>query len=257
MLVLPLVSAVAMTICMALIFGVAFTQGGSGWRLFLAGAIATFPMTFFSSFFNVAFLAMAEDAVAGRDPTVARGLRVARDRLGAIAAWSGLATVVALGLHALQQIPYVGSSVGRAINIVGGLAWGAATFFVLPIIALHGTGARESVRRSAHTFRERWGEAVTGDVAMGGVLTLLILPAAIVIGVGIVLWNAEIYAAGALLFLAGIAVFVAAFTVTGAVTALFQLFLYRHVALDSSDGPFAVADLERGVKPKRAPFWRR
>jgi hypothetical protein len=258
MLALPVVSGILVTISAAIVMTAAIElDGDGGWRFVLVAAVGTFPLSALATFFNVAFVAMAADAVEGYEPTVRGGLRVAEDRLGAILGWTLLATGVGLLLAAVQQIPGVGGWVGRIVAAAGSLAWGLATFFVVPIIALHGTGARESVRRSASTVRGRWGEAVTGDFAIGAVMVLSILPAAAAIGLGAALWGDGDRAAGVPLVAAGVLIVAVAFTVSSALTSLFQFFLYRYVAYGTIDGPFAAEDLERAVKPKPAPFWRR
>jgi hypothetical protein len=258
MLALPVASGAAVTVSVAVVMAVAFSlDSGSGASFGAAAVLATYPLSVIATFFNVAFLAMAADAVEGHEPTIAGGLRAAEERLGPIMAWCALATGVGLLLAALRQIPWVGGWIGQVVAAVGGLAWGFATFFVAPIITLHGTGARESIRRSARVVRERWGEAVTGDVGITALMMVLLIPAAVSIGLGVALWGHGDAAVGAPLVAAGVLVVALALTVSAALTSLFQLFLYRYAAYAQADGPFAVADLERAVKPKRAPFWRR
>jgi hypothetical protein len=258
MLALPVLSGILVTISAAVVMAAAIElDGDGGWRFVLVAVIGTFPLSALATFFNVAFVAMAADAVEGYEPTVRGGLRVAEDRLGAILGWTLLATGVGLLLAAIQQIPGIGGWVGRIVAAAGSLAWGLATFFVVPIIALHGTGARESVRRSARTIRERWGEAITGDFAIGAVMLLLLMPATVAIGIGAALWGDGAQAAGVPLVAGGVVIGALAFTLSSALTSLFQLFLYRYVVHGAVDGPFAVEDLERAIKPRRPPFWRR
>jgi hypothetical protein len=258
MLALPALSGVVITISGALFAAAAIgLDDGSGWGFAIAAALAAFPLTAMATFFNVAFLAMASDVVDGHEPTLRGGLRLAEERLGPILAWSFLATCVGLFLVALQQIPVVGEWLGRLLAFAGGLAWGLATFFVLPIITLHGTGARESVRRSATAFRSRWGEAVTSDIGISAVMMLVLFPAFVAIGVGVPVWAQSSHVVGGLLIVGGILAAGFAFTLSAALSSLVQLFLYRYVSLGTADGPFAVADLERAVRPKRRPFWRR
>src|SRR5215212_2486628 len=148
MLALPLVSGLAVTISAAIVFAVATgVDGDGGWAFALIAIAGIFLLSVLATFFNVAFLAMAEDAVNGYEPTLAGGLRAAEERLGPIVAWSILGTGVGLLIAALQQIPVLGDWAGRLLAAAGSLAWGLATMFVVPIITLHGTGARESIRR--------------------------------------------------------------------------------------------------------------
>ena len=129
--------------------------------LFVALAAGMWPATVLGTFLGVAFLAMVMDDLEGREARVGAGLAFARRLVPAIIGWSLLATGVGLLLSALQQLPGVGGWLGRLIGFAGGLAWQLAAFFVLPVLVLEGTGPIESVKRSAHAFRERWGETVT------------------------------------------------------------------------------------------------
>lgn len=257
MLVLPLVSALCLSASCALLGLAALALGdGSQWAFAIAFVAGAFPLTVISTFFNVAFLAMAADVADGFEPTVRGGLLAAEERLSPIVAWSALATLVGLLLNAIQQIPYIGGWLGSLVSFVGGLAWSLATFFVVPVIAMHGTGARESVRRSASAFRSKWGETVTGDLTIGIFVVFAMIPPTFVIITGIALWNDGAQVAGPALVALGVAAAAAVVTLSSAVTSLFQLFVYRHVALGDSSGPFAVEDLERAVKPKRRWFRR-
>jgi hypothetical protein len=258
MLALPALSAVLLGAAGAVLALTALQIGdGRGWAFFVVYAVAGFPLAVVANFLNVAFLAMAADAAAGYEPTVTGGLRAAEERLGPIVAWSALSTGVGVVLQAIQQIPGVGGWVARLVAVAGGLAWSVATFFVVPIIVLHGTGAREAIRRSAETFRERWGETLTGNLTIGAAMAVVFAPAGALLGAGVAAWNAGDRAVGAPLAMGGMTLIMAAAALSGALTVLFQLFLYRYVALGAADGPFAVADLERAVRPKRRPFWRR
>ena len=62
------------------------------------------------------------------------------------------------------------------------MAWSLVTFLAVPVIAIEGTGPFETLKRSASIFRERWGQQITGNIAIGGAVFLLgVLPAAILI----------------------------------------------------------------------------
>ena len=61
-------------------------------------------------------------------------------------------------------------------------AWSAATFFVIPIIAFEGIGPRDTFNRSVSVLRQRWGEGVVGTVSISGVVMLVVLLPALVVG---------------------------------------------------------------------------
>ena len=57
-----------------------------------------------------------------------------------------------------------GAIFGRVLDI----GWSLITFLAVPVIALEGTGPFETLKRSASLFRDRWGQQVTGNLAIGG-----------------------------------------------------------------------------------------
>ena len=75
------------------------------------------------------------------------------------------------------------------------MAWSLVTFLAVPVIAIEGTGPFETLKRSASIFRERWGQQITGNIAIGGAVFLLgVLPAAILIVAGVLLWSSASFA---------------------------------------------------------------
>ena len=66
------------------------------------------------------------------------------------------------------------------------MAWSLVTFLAVPVIAIEGTGPVGTLKRSASIFRERWGQQITGNIAIGGAVFLLgVLPAALLIVAGV------------------------------------------------------------------------
>jgi hypothetical protein len=259
LMVLPLISAIiGLTIYAAIGLPVYEALGGvdDRARIFLAFAAATWPASFVATFFGVAFLAMVMDDLEGHTPRIAAGLEFARGRWRAILAWSLLSSGVGLVLGALQQIPHIGGWLGRLLGFAGGLAWNLASFFVLPVMVLHGTGPIESLKRSARVFQRRWGEAVTADVGLGAITMLVIMPASILVGLGIAVYEDGSNPIGVVLILIG---GVSAFwlmTMVGVVGQLFRLAAYRETTEGILDGPFDADDIAGGVKPRRRLFRR-
>jgi hypothetical protein len=108
------------------------------------------PFTLISTFFNVGFLHMVDAHLDGREPTVRDGLRHAWSRIGAVVAWSLLATLVGVAFRALENVRG-GELAGRLLSALGGLAWALGTFFVVPALTLEPIGVRDALRRSAAT----------------------------------------------------------------------------------------------------------
>ena len=83
------------------------------------------------------------------------------------------------------------------------MAWSLVTFLAVPVIAIEGTGPFETLKRSASIFRERWGQQITGNIAIGGAVFLLgMLPAALLIVAGVAVWSSASFL-GALLVVVG------------------------------------------------------
>jgi MFS family permease len=251
LLVLPALSALALSIAtLALFVPTLYLTRDLSMKLsyFIAGAVCAGPFIFISTFFNVGFLSMVMAEERGEQPRVRDGLRAARRRLGAIAAWTLLATIVGQILSGLQRLPG-GDWAGQLLGALGGLAWNMATFFVVPVLALDQTGAREAVTRSAKTFRERWGETVTGDVTIGVVFGVLMIPGFIVGFVGTAFLDDHAYATGIVLLVVAVVLVAPLLVLNGAMTELFTLALYRYARGETATGPFGKAQLEAAIVP--------
>jgi len=131
------------------------------------------------------------------------------------------------------------------------LAWGLATFFVVPVLALERVGPITAVRRSATVFRRQWGEQVTGDIAIGIIFTFAMVPGLIA---GYVAWSdfhsgSASGAAGALAV--ALALLAPPVVLSSALTELFTLVLYRDATGRGLVEPFSVYDLETAFRPRR------
>ena len=114
-----------------------------------------------------------------------------------------------------------------------------------------------AVRRSARTFRDRWGEAMTGDVTIGVVFGVLTLPGFAVGFVGADRLDHHAYALGVTLLAIAVVAVVPLLVVGGALTELFMLALYRYATAQDATGPFTEGQLAAAVQPARRRWWRR
>jgi hypothetical protein len=251
--VLPLLSAFFTALAAAAIFVPVLSETADEAprvSLFAATAASAFPLTLISTFFNVAFLHVVDAHLDGRELRARDGLRHARSRLGTILAWSLMTTLVGVALRALEVVRG-GEIAGRLLSALGGLAWALATFFVVPALALEPIGARKALRRSAGTFRKRWGEQVSGQIAIGGALILFALPGMVALVMALIAFDDGDPTGGA------IGVVVAALLVAppviaaSAVTEVFALVLYRHTQTGVAPGPFSEADLAAAFQPRK------
>ena len=145
----------------------------------VVGVVAYLLITFVVTFFAAALVAGARERLMGGNPTLGSAFATAVSRLGPIALWSLLTGTVGLILNAIQsRAGFLGGIVMRII----GAAWEIVTWLAVPVIVVEGTGPITSLKRSAHLFRETWGENLIGQVGFGIVSALFVLPGLAVAG---------------------------------------------------------------------------
>jgi Family of unknown function (DUF6159) len=246
----PLYGAVATTL-------LAIVTLGPGLYLFeedsLAGAIpliviGVYVLSAVGFYFSVGLAACADMIFRGQEATVGDGLAVSRERFSQILGWAALSAAISLFMGLLEN---QGGIFGQIAARLVGMAWTLVTFIAVPVIAIEGTGPMETLKRSAAMFRERWGQQITGNIAIGGIIFLAgLLPAAILIGGGILLWSSASFL-GALLVVLGALVLAIAMLVSRALSGIFGVALYRYALEGEAVGGFTREELESAVKPKK------
>ncbi len=220
--------------------------GSKGGGIALA-IIGFYILAVIGFYFSVALAAAADMIFRGQQPTVGDGLDVARSRFGAIAGWAALSTVVGVILSILEEQGIVGQILGRLLDI----GWSLLTFLAVPVIAIEGTGPIDTFKRSAGIFRSKWGQQLTGNLAIGGLVFLLgILPAGLLIVAGIALWSSSGFG-GALLVIVGAIVGAIALLISKALSGIFGVALYRYATGGEPVGGFTAAELESAVRRKK------
>lgn len=203
------------------------------------GALAVYPCVLVGTFFNVAVALAASAALDGERISAREALRMARGKLGAIAGWSLIAAIVGVLLREIaERLP----GGGRLLVRLVGAAWGLATIFVVPIIAIEGGNPMGAIRRSAGLVKQRWGEGITGSVAIGAIGVLLAVPGLLLFCLGAALVGAS-PAAGVACIVLGLASLVAAVVYATATRQVFAVALYRY-AIDAPVGGFSAWDLQ-------------
>ena len=221
-------------------------KGSTGAGVALA-IIGFYLLAVIGFYFSVGLAAAADMIFRGEEATVADGLEVARSRFGAIAGWAALATSVGVLLSILEDQGIVGQIVGRILDI----GWSLITFLAVPVIAIEGTGPIDTLKRSASLFRSRWGQQITGNLAIGGLVFLLgMLPAALLIIGGIALWSSSGFA-GALLVVVGAIVLAISLLISKALSGIFGVALYRYALEGHPSGGFTADELESAVGRKK------
>jgi hypothetical protein len=207
------------------------------------GALGIYLATAAAVFFGVALAAAASEALAGRDARVGPSLAAARRRLPQVLGWALVLTTVNLVISAIRSRGEIGAVAGGII----GAGWSLATFLAVPLIALEGLGPWAALKRSLALFKERWGEQIVGRAGVSAVFFLLgVLPAAIIIGVGVALSGA----AGIAVAVVGVLIAAVALLLGQAATSVLSVALYRFATGSGETGPFTAAELEGAVRTR-------
>lgn len=217
-----------------------------------AVAIGVYLATVAVTFFAVGLAGAADAAFRGEADASKAGFRLARSRIKAICGWALISAILGALFNLLESEQNIGAQI---VGFLLGAAWALVTFLAIPVIAIEGTGPIATVKRSVSIFRQRWGEQITGQVSIGGIVGLIgFLPAIILIGVGIYIAvndsSSTGLAGGGVLIAAGVIVFVVAAVVASALRGIFGVALYRFAVDGRGSGPFTTQDLERAVATK-------
>lgn len=154
---------------------------GDGARLLLAGFGGAFASTFVISFFCAAIAQAASASFEGEPLTLREALAEARLSLGQILGWSLVAVVVTICVQLLRTDGDGGELLGSLL----GLLWGFFVAYAIVIVALTGRGAGEAIGDSADIARRRWGEQLSGGIAICGLTVLAALTAWLVCAIGL------------------------------------------------------------------------
>jgi hypothetical protein len=210
--------------------------------------IGIYVLSVVGVYFSVGLAACADRIFRGESATVGDGIAVANSRFGAICGWAALSTAIAVVIGALEN---QGGALGDIAGRLVGAAWSLVTFLAVPVIAIEGTGPFPTLKRSASLFKERWGQQITGNLAIGGVVFLLgFLPGIALIVVGFVIWPSVGFA-GAILVVIGALVVCVALLISKALSGIFGVALYHYALEGEVVGGFTQEDLESAVRPKR------
>ena len=214
-----------------------------------AGVLLFYVAQYFVIVFcNTALVGAALIRLRGGDPTVADGFRIAASRVGPILGYALIAATVGMVLRAISERS---GFLGRLVVSLVGLAWGLATFLVVPVLVVEGVGPVEAVRRSASYLRKTWGEQIAGNLGMGlafGLISLGTLAA----GVVLILAAAATESAALIIFVAAclLLAFVAIALVSSALSGVYAAAVYRYAAEGQTGGFFTPAMVRDAFRPK-------
>ena len=268
LLVLPVLSAAALMLALAVLFGIFMFEAGSfqgagrmvknleqswdGNKVVLGVGVVALGWLFtsVSLYFNAALVFCVLRAFNGENPSIAEGLATAAGRLPQIIGWAFIAAVVGFALNLIQET--LKDKLGFLGSLLGGLfdfAWAAITYFVLPVLVVEGLGPVGAVKRSSSILRQTWGEAATGSVGLGAIGFLLCVPAFLVVALGVVLAASSGHPGFAIvLFPLAFVYIVAVMTVMGTLGTVFQTGLYVYAT--TGKAPFDETLMRAAFQPK-------
>ncbi|BDB40957.1 MULTISPECIES: DUF6159 family protein [Mycobacterium] len=204
--------------------------------LIAAGLTSAYVSTFIAIFFNVALAACAVRSMRGEDTKVREGISAAMRRLGPIIGWTLVTTTVGLILRALEK--RFGFLTDIAVWLAGA-AWAIATFFVIPVVALEGTGPIQSLKRSSSVVKARWGEGATGAATIGVATFLISVAIALVGGVaGFALLAVPVVPAAVAVLVLTVVGIVAVSFVSSALGQIFRVAVYQYAVSGTAPSAF-------------------
>jgi hypothetical protein len=218
--------------------------------VYAAGVASAYVSTFIALFFNVALAACAARSMRGEDTKVREGLAAAARRIGPILGWTVVSTTFGLLLRAFEnRVPLL----GKIAAGIAGAAWGIATFFVVPVIALEGTGPLKSLQHSAAIIKARWGEGATGAATIGFVTVgfSFAIASVAIVGVVMLLEGGQALLGYAVLAIAVVLMFGAA-VVSATLSQIFRVAVYEYALSGQTPGGFAGQQLQAAFQPQPA-----
>jgi hypothetical protein len=212
----------------------------------LAGTIVTV-------YFNTALTGAVLRQLDGQPATLGDGIALANTRKRAIVGWAVIAATFGLLMAVLRD---KAGWAGRLIGALGDLAWGFATFFVVPVLAAQNVGPIEALKRSGQLFRRTWGEQIAGNVGIGLFSLIIMLPAlilgAVIVTLGIVTGSLVVTVIAVLL---AVVVIGGAIAVGAALGSIYRTVLFRWATTGEAARGFDESTLAGAFVRKGGPEW--
>jgi ABC-type multidrug transport system fused ATPase/permease subunit len=161
-----------------------FSEKTESWSYFVLGYLFYLALYFVGIFFGSAIVAFVHGRFSGMSPTIGSGFRMAVGKLPLIAEWAVVAGTVGFILKIIEE---KSESAGNIIAAMLGGAWDVATFLIVPLLVLEGKRPLEALKESAHLLKKTWGEQLIGNVGFTLIFLGLMLPAVLVVGLGVII----------------------------------------------------------------------
>jgi Family of unknown function (DUF6159) len=199
-------------------------------------------------FFNTALVGAAIALLNGDRPTVTTALKLALSRIGAVLGYAIISATVGVLLQALAERLGL---IGRLIEATLGLAWTAATFLVVPILAAEGIGPWQAIERSTTLLRKTWGENLIGNVGISLVASMISGAVGLIgVGGGMVFFQLGDPVLGAALLCASITTLLLIVLVAAALSAIYAAAVYHYAVMGTPPTDFD-GELIRGAFTRR------
>jgi len=185
LLVFPVISGIAALIVLATfiipIVSLKLFDAVTGPLGYVIGFLFYLCQYFVIFFFNSALVGAAMIRLNGGNPTVADGLRIARERMLPVLGYAAIAATVGLLLQFLKNKD---NFVIRMLGSLLGTAWTVASFLVVPVLVANKIGPIDAVKKSIELLKTTWGENAVGQLGIGFVFGF-IMAGVIIIGVAL------------------------------------------------------------------------
>ena len=180
-------------------------------------------------FFNTALVGAAMQVLDGGRPTLGSALKLALSRIGVILGYAVISATVGVILRIIaERLGFI----GRLIEGVLGLAWTAATFLVVPILAAENVGPWQAITRSTALLRQTWGENLIGNAGISLVMSLITALIAFAgFGGGALLLVNGLTVLGVALIAAAAAAILLLILFTAALTGVYAAVVYRYAVV--------------------------
>ncbi|MFZ4850754.1 MAG: DUF6159 family protein [Caldilinea sp.] len=163
-----------------------------------------------ATYFATGMAGAALRRLDGHDTSFAEGIQIANSRLGLILGFAAIEATVGVVLSLLRNQRQGSNLAGNLLASLGDLAWGVATFLVIPVIADQPTSPFGAIQKSTSLLRKTWGEQLIGSGGLGlifgllaaAVVVLTFLALFLVSSVAALLWTVLGIGGGALILLA-------------------------------------------------------
>jgi hypothetical protein len=226
----PVVSGIAVIALAILIGGPlaltgAFNEGEIGPVQIVALFIMYFVVYSAITFCNAAMVSEVMTRMGGHRSTTT-GWAFARENMGSILGYAAIAATVGVLLNLLSRRDDIGS---QLVGVLGGAAWGLATFLVVPVLVVERVSPIDALKRSASLLKRTWGEQIIGNAGIGLFTGLLIL-VTVLLGAGLVALAAATGVVALIVLAVAIAVLAVAAVaaVASALDTIYRAAVYRY-----------------------------